>query len=312
VFFNSVLAKGYDGQHFISGLAGHFRDLLICKNASTLSLLDVGDSTKQIYKAQSEKLSSQDLLTFIDEANSCDFNYKMSQNKLLHVELCLMKLASHNVDLEKKKFKLNIAPPSSLNFSRQVEIPKENNSASAPQNHEQKAKTEQEPKQLVKEENIQPFNELPKRKGGLSLKTIKYKKEHSSKKNINTDSRIELSEKFTLEDLKSAWLKYADILNKKGEKILSSTLLSDMPKLDEHVVIVTMPNESMKVSLEQNKSKILNYLHNTLQNTSIQLNIKVSKTEEKKYIHTKDEKYKHFLEINPKIELLKNVLDLDL
>ncbi len=312
VFFNNVLAKGYDGQHFISGLAGHFRNLLICKNPSTLSLLDVGDSTKQIYKAQSEKFSSQDLLTFIDEANSCDFNYKMSQNKLLHVELCLMKLASHNVDLEKKKFKLNIAPPSSLNFSREVEIPKENSSASAPQNHEQKAKTEQEPKQLVKEENIQPFNELPKRKGGLSLKTIKYKKEHSSKKNINTDSRIELSEKFTLEDLKSAWLKYADILNKKGEKILSSTLLSDLPKLEEHVVIVTMPNESMKVSLEQNKSKILNYLHNTLQNTSIQLNIKVSKTEEKKYIHTKDEKYKHFLEINPKIERLKNVLDLDL
>ena len=43
--FNSILSKGYDGQHFISGLASHFRNLLICKTPSTLELLDEGETT---------------------------------------------------------------------------------------------------------------------------------------------------------------------------------------------------------------------------------------------------------------------------
>ena len=30
--YNDILAKGFDGHHFIAGLASHFRDLLVCKN----------------------------------------------------------------------------------------------------------------------------------------------------------------------------------------------------------------------------------------------------------------------------------------
>ena len=29
--YNTILAKGFDGHHFIAGLASHFRDLLVCK-----------------------------------------------------------------------------------------------------------------------------------------------------------------------------------------------------------------------------------------------------------------------------------------
>ena len=111
IYFNSVLAKGYDGQHFISGLASHFRDLLVCKNPATLELLDVGQKTQETYKKQADGLSMQQLMEWIDLANTCDYSYKMSQNKLLHVELCLMKLASHqNPQAQKKKSKSIIAP----------------------------------------------------------------------------------------------------------------------------------------------------------------------------------------------------------
>ncbi|MBQ0740708.1 DNA polymerase III subunit gamma/tau, partial [Aquimarina celericrescens] len=40
--FNEILAQGFDGHHFISGLASHFRDLLVCKNQATIHLLEVG------------------------------------------------------------------------------------------------------------------------------------------------------------------------------------------------------------------------------------------------------------------------------
>jgi DNA polymerase III gamma/tau subunit len=35
--FNDILSKGFDSHHFVSGLASHFRDLLVSKTPSTLS-----------------------------------------------------------------------------------------------------------------------------------------------------------------------------------------------------------------------------------------------------------------------------------
>lgn len=103
VSFDSLLAKGFDGHHFISGLATHFRDLLVSKTPSTLSLLEVGEQAQQLYGNQSQKTSQEFLLKGIEIANDCDFKYKLSQNPRLHVELCLMQLASIEFGGEKKK-----------------------------------------------------------------------------------------------------------------------------------------------------------------------------------------------------------------
>ena len=47
--FNTILAKGFEGHHFISGLASHFRDVLVAKDNSTINLLEVGDNAKKKY-----------------------------------------------------------------------------------------------------------------------------------------------------------------------------------------------------------------------------------------------------------------------
>jgi DNA polymerase-3 subunit gamma/tau len=101
--FDAILAKGFDGHHFIAGLASHFRDLLVCQTPSTLTLLESGEQAKALYSAQSQKASQDFLLKGIDLANTADLNYKISQNQRLLVELCLMQLASITFDGEKKK-----------------------------------------------------------------------------------------------------------------------------------------------------------------------------------------------------------------
>lgn len=113
IYFNEILAKGFDGQHFIAGLASHFRDLMVSKNQQTISLLEVGERTKSKYFEQSQATSYSFLQEGIDLANTCDFNYKLSQNQRLHVELCLMKLASLTDpnSPEKKKTKHHILSP---------------------------------------------------------------------------------------------------------------------------------------------------------------------------------------------------------
>lgn len=104
--YNEILAKGFDGHHFIAGLASHFRDLLVAKNPSTLSLLEMGEAAQQLYGEQSKNATQDFLLKGIDIANDCDLKYKVSQNQRLLVELTLMQLASITFDGEKKKLTL--------------------------------------------------------------------------------------------------------------------------------------------------------------------------------------------------------------
>lgn len=101
--YNDILAKGFDGHHFIAGLASHFRDLLVCKNPATLSLLEAGEHAKTLYAAQAQKAAASFLIKGIELANDCDLKFKVSQNQRLLVELCLMQLASITFDGEKKR-----------------------------------------------------------------------------------------------------------------------------------------------------------------------------------------------------------------
>jgi DNA polymerase-3 subunit gamma/tau len=106
VAYNDILAKGFDGHHFIAGLASHFRDLLVCKNPATLVLLEAGEQAQKLYVEQAHKCHSDFLLKAIEIANDCDLKFKLSQNQRLLVELTLMQLCSINFDGEKKKLSL--------------------------------------------------------------------------------------------------------------------------------------------------------------------------------------------------------------
>ena len=112
VLFNEILSSGFDGHHFVAGLASHFRDLLVCKDQRTIQLLEVGEQTKAKYFEQSQKTSQQFLLQAIELANECDLKYKSSRNQRLLVELTLMQIASVTFDGEKKNSSPKIVPAS--------------------------------------------------------------------------------------------------------------------------------------------------------------------------------------------------------
>lgn len=102
VSFNDVLANGFDGNHFIAGLASHFRDLMVCQFEQTIPLLEVSEDTKEAYFNQAKTCSEDFLKSAIDLANACDLKYKTSRNQRLLVELCLMQIASLNRSDKKK------------------------------------------------------------------------------------------------------------------------------------------------------------------------------------------------------------------
>lgn len=100
--FDQILSKGFEGHHFINGLASHFRDLLVAKDKKTVELLEVGDSAKKKYLQQSTEATIPFLMQSIEIANTCDLNYKTSKNQRLLVELALMQIASITFESEKK------------------------------------------------------------------------------------------------------------------------------------------------------------------------------------------------------------------
>lgn len=93
LLFNEILKKGFDGGHFITGLASHFRDLLVSRDASTLVLLQVGASIRQRYQEQAARCPLPFLYKAMKLCNDCDLNFKLSKNKRLLVELTLIQLA---------------------------------------------------------------------------------------------------------------------------------------------------------------------------------------------------------------------------
>ncbi len=103
LLFNDILSKGFDAHHFIIGLASHFRDLMVAKDKSTVTLLEVGDAAKKKYLEQSEKTSLPFLLEAIKLSNDSDLNFKSSKNQRLLVEMTLMLLASLTQNLGEKK-----------------------------------------------------------------------------------------------------------------------------------------------------------------------------------------------------------------
>lgn len=92
LLLNEILKKGFDGNHFITGLTEHFRDLLVSRDASTLQLLEVGASIRERYEAQAKLCSPKFLYKAMKLCNDCDLNYRQSKNKRLLVELTLIQL----------------------------------------------------------------------------------------------------------------------------------------------------------------------------------------------------------------------------
>lgn len=322
--FNNTLSKGFDGHHFIAGLASHFRDLLVSKTPETIELLEVGEQTKEKYLLQSKKASQEFLMQAINLANDCDLKYKSSKNQRLLVELCLMQLASITFDGEKKNSKHYIIPPSYFKSRGITPIPvnipktvtsKETNS---PQT---KNVSQNQPESLHNALGASPINEPPKiilnqetkRPSGLSLSSIRAKKEHQIKQmEVIVDEENLPMDDFTEASLIEFWNQFVDDLQKNGKHNLASILSIDTPKLIGTSIHLEFPNATNKVEVERQQYELLSFLRKSLNNYSIDLAITVNEEKEKQYAFTTQEKFEKLKAKNPNIDLLRKTFDLDI
>ena len=317
--FNQILARGFEGQHFIAGLASHFRDLYVAKSTETLELLEVGADTKERYKLQSERTSPTFLKEAISLANDCDLKYKTSRNQRLLVELCLMKLASINFDGEKKKSEGFIIPASFFK-DKNLSESKTESDQNIPQTNSVNSSTELPSVEELETKYNPPKIEAPVIKGikrqasGLSLKSIQQKKAHQIKQmDVEIKEEDLPSDSFTQDQLNEYWDTFVDKLEKKGKYNLAAILKIDTPKLtDDDVIQLEFPNSTNKIEVERNQFDLLQFLRKSLNNFNIRLEISVNEAMDKKYAYTSEDKYAKLLKKNPALETLKQTFNLDL
>lgn len=329
--YNQILSKGFDGHHFIMGLASHFRDLLVCQNPSTIELLEVGEQVKALYFDQAKKTSQQFLIEAINLANDCDLKYKSSQNQRLLVELCLMKLASLTFKDEKKKstdgLNNKIIPPSYFSQKASAKTKTENaDSVAEPEhvNREKETANKEEKAVEIKPAETKPTNNVSdlnlkisslenrkKRTSALSLRNARKRNEVGLIEEEDKDTKNLPASAFTQEQLVKYWNKFAAMMEKKGRFNLWSHLTMQEPKAEGALIHLEFPNNTIKTELEQEKHELLHFLREKLNNYTVDLSITVNEEIKQTVPYSEKDKYEYLKEKNPAIEKLRKALDLD-
>ena len=152
-----------------------------------------------------------------------------------------------------------------------------------------------------------------KKVSSLSIKGLKQKADVSNQNKTESVAIGEhLADPFTQEDAIKHWNEYIEILEAKGKKLFCSYMRLSKPVLMGTNILLEFPNQGSKEDFENTNSDLIGYLKTNLRNYDIKIKITVIETYKPKVIYTNEEKYKHFLELNPTIELFRQTFELDL
>lgn len=94
LLYQEIIDKGFDGQHFITGLTEHLRNLMVAIDPATHKLLDVSETNRQRYGEQSQACGLPLLMKYLEIASDYEYRFRDANNKRLFVEVALMKLAA--------------------------------------------------------------------------------------------------------------------------------------------------------------------------------------------------------------------------
>ena len=94
--YNQLFFNGLDNHEFLLGLSQHFRNLLMIKNPKTSELLDFGKNIIDLYRQRTKNMKVNWLIDCLEIVHQYELKFKDSHNKQVHVELCLLQLASLN------------------------------------------------------------------------------------------------------------------------------------------------------------------------------------------------------------------------
>ena len=304
--FNEICEKGFNEKDFLTGLASHFRNILISKSSESHIIFEFNKNMLDSFSNQGEMISNSEIIEKITAIENSIFKYNQIENKKLLVEITLMKICKNlnesKVLVEKKKDKIKIVSKSS-NLGKETTVDNNINNLDSDK--------KQEESDLNNE--ISTVKNEYKETSALSLSSLKLKKSALSEKEKEKEKQEVLSNTFDNVSLNSAWKEYSSNLEKNGNNSLSSLMEMNEPYInDNNNINFKVPSKSNKKELDFEKEKIIKYLKDKLKNGNINLEIIIDKETNKEYYATPQEKFEKLSEINPLLNQFKKDLKLDL
>ena len=332
VLLNDVINKGFDGGQLIAGLARHVRNVLMAKDVQTLSLLEASEQQKEKYKLQAQKADTRFLYQALRLMNDCDVNYRQSSNKRLLVELTLIEIAQitqpdDSVGSGRRPRQLKCLFQNIVRQQRQGKAAVQVAAAGGVADKKQDAKEEtmvvQEQNGKQQRANYSTVNR-PVLKAGSNVGFSWNKVREMSKRskiqivpgmlapNDPNSKPITENNQFSQEDLELQWMSMCNRMPQKLSAI--ATRMKNMnPKIGEFPnVKVMVDNQVILEQMQQIQKSILNTLKLYLSNTSITLELVLTKHEEAVRILSRREQFEEMSKENPAVEKLREIMDLEL
>ncbi|MCF2498511.1 DNA polymerase III subunit gamma/tau [Dyadobacter chenhuakuii] len=317
VLFDEILRKGFDGHLFVVGLLEHFRNLLVCKDPQTVTLLQVSESAERKYQQQSALADMSFLLSALSIASQCDINYKSAKNQRLHVELCLMKLANlpHVLQLSsltavdetaKKKVEPELKP---LNTAPATPIETPSNGLSLNGNHTEAPARVTQP---VAQATSRLKNTIALSPTAAVAETAVKEKPGSEVENGYAATQTNVrKETLTFETLQTHWYEFAEKRRIAGNSTTEEISLNKEFKLEGTSIEIALDNTHQLEAMANVRYELLTYLKSRIDAPRLEINPRVAPQEVNRLPYTPAEKFNFMAEKNPYLLELKQALGLD-
>jgi DNA polymerase-3 subunit gamma/tau len=318
LLLNGVMEKGFDGGHFITGLASHVRNVLMAADESTLKLIETSDALRKRYAEQAKKCPVKFLYSALKILNECDVKYRQSSNKRLLVELTLIEVAQIQQPDDdgvgrgpKKKLKSlfkNIMAAVQSNPAPQVAGTVRTVLSDTGQ------KSQTNPSMTApKAEAAKPSMPKVSLSGlGMSFDTILNGKKEN-KADVTLEKKTNEVNDFTLSDLRLQWLSMCNRMEQSNMGGMAKRLKNIVPSITNYPNIeLVVENEMLKNELNDIKKRLEITMAKYLRNGNLTLSIRLAEQTEKHKILTPKENYEEMLEYSKAFKLLAEKLQLEL
>ena len=287
---NDIINKGFEPQHFITGMGNHLRSLLVSKDVATTQLLEVSDQLRQRYVEQSSRCPLPFLIKALDINNQCDIDYRSASNKRLHLEVNLMKMISLESRSQKPEFIPN-TPTANPTLG----------GGNPPQSSQRPVKTENEKL---------PTEQLPTRqrpRGGSSTISITNSMEEASKKE---EEEPKWDTPFTQEQLEASWNEFVGKY-KKISPNFAAGLSKYKPELKGDKEIHFHVDNRLFENDADGMAALRSHLKNTLHNNQYNLIPEVMEKPVVIEAYTDKEKFEKLAQAHPELRKLQKELKLE-
>ena len=317
LLLNGVLEKGFDGGHFISGLASHVRNVLMAADASTVKLIEASSAQRQRYAEQSKKCPVKFLYSALKILNDCDVKYRQSTNKRLLVELTLIEVAQilqsddDGVGRGPRKKLKNLFKNIMANTVQSEPAPQVVGtvrpvlSSTAQKNQSNNIATPSEPvKHTAPKLTITNL--------GMSFDSIlngrKGEKRETAMENKTTENQD-----FTLADLRLQWLSMCNRMESANMGGMAKRLKNIIPSITVYPNIeLVVENEMLKTEINDIRKRLEVTMAKHLHNGNITISVRLAEQTEKRKILTPKENYEELLENSKAFKFLADKLKLEL